>query len=48
MAKLNWDAVRDIRVARKNGALLRELAARYAVTEALISAIAKNKIWREP
>ena len=48
MAKLNWNAVRDIRLARKNGALLRELAGRYKVTEALISAIAKNKIWIEP
>ena len=46
MAKLTTEAVLEIRAARARGELLRTLAARFGVTEALISAVAKRKFWR--
>lgn len=45
-SKLTWSAVEKIRALRKKGALLRELAQRFGVTEAQVSNIVNLKQWR--
>jgi hypothetical protein len=45
-SKLTEAQVRELRAAREQGALLSALAKRFGVTEALVSAIARRKIWR--
>lgn len=44
-SKLNADQVRDIRMARADGEKLKPLAARYGVSETMISYIARGKWW---
>lgn len=45
-SKLTEEDVHAIRDARKKGKPLRAIAARYGVTETLVSMIARRKIWR--
>lgn len=45
-SKLTEADVREIRSLRVDGELLRTLAERFGVTEALVSAVARRKIWR--
>lgn len=46
-AKLNWELVREIRNKKLEGLYNRQLAKQYNVSESLISAIIKYKIWKE-
>ena len=45
-AKLTAAQVLDVRARRNGGVLLRVIAKDFGITEALVSAIAKRKIWR--
>jgi len=45
MSKLTDEAVIDIRERRASGEILRTIAELYGVTEALISAVCKRKVW---
>jgi len=45
-ARLTDEAVRDIRAQRAQGVTLPVLAAEYGVSQSLVSAIARRKIWR--
>lgn len=44
-AKLNWDAVREIRQGRK--APYKHLMAKYGVSKSLICAVRNHQIWKE-
>lgn len=45
-AKLTDDAVREIRRRRRDGALLRDLAALFGVGTSVVSAITRGEAWR--
>lgn len=46
-AKLSWPAVRAIREERARGALLREIAARHAISPSQVRNIVSHRSWRE-
>lgn len=46
-AKLNWEKVKQIREKKKTGVYNIELAKEFNVSQSLISAIIKEKIWKE-
>ena len=45
-AKLTWDDVRNIRTEYGGGALQRDLAQKFGVSQGLVSLIVINKIWK--
>jgi group I intron endonuclease len=46
-AKLNWEKVRQIREKKKTGIYNSDLAKEFNVSQSLISAIIKEKVWKE-
>ena len=47
LAKLTWESVREIRTRVCDGIKIKDLAQRYGVSSSAISAIIRNKTWKE-
>lgn len=45
--KLTIESVREIRLARSKGELLRVIAGRYGITRGMVGRIVRNKVWKE-